>query len=261
MDAVRLDVALVGRGLCASRERAQQAIRSGLVKVNGQTAVKCSVKVSDSDALELLGAVHPYVGRGGLKLEHALDAFCVLPDGQVCLDVGASTGGFTDVLLRRGARLVYAVDVGAGQLDASLRADDRVVVREHTNARSLTATDFDPRPTLAVMDVSFISIRLILPALRDVLGDAGRVISLVKPQFEAGPKVLDKHGVVGDRRVHEQVLIALRDQAPSLGWHLRALTGSPILGGSGNREFLADWVTREVPPPSDDDIRALVRNG
>lgn len=260
---LRADVALFARGLAVSRERAQSLIASGLVTLNRKPLNKPSVRVSDADVLEVLGSDYPYVSRGGLKLEKALQRFHVDPTGCVCLDVGASTGGFTDVLLRSGAKRVYAVDVGAGQLDASLAADARVVSMEHTNARTLNASQFPILPTLAVMDVSFISIRLILPALFALLGDEGRVVSLVKPQFEAGPQHLGKKGVVGSARVHLDVLRQIVDFAPTLGWTVRAMESSPIAGTAGNLEFLADFVplSRCVEPaPTPEALRALVES-
>lgn len=264
MDAenlLRLDVALHARGLCPSRERAQSLIRAGLVAVNGHPCAKPSAKVLEADSIELLGTDHPYVSRGGLKLEKALRMFGADPSGRVCVDVGASTGGFTDVLLRGGARKVYAVDVGAGQLSPALAADPRVVSMEHTNARTLSADMFPEPPSLAVMDVSFISIQLILPALFRLLGESGRVISLIKPQFEAGPQALGKKGVVSSAHVHKQVLAQICSFVPTLGWRVRALDFSPVCGGDGNLEFLADLVPAAEAGPAPigrDEIRRLV---
>ncbi len=238
--AMRADAALAERGLASSREKAQRLIAAGLATVNGQPIKKPAQKVRESDALAVLGAEHPYVSRGGLKLEKALKVFGVNARGAVCVDIGASTGGFTDVLLKRGAAKVYAVDVGTGQLDPSLRADARVVSLERVNARALEAGMFDERPTLAVMDVSFISIRLILPAALAVLGDGGRMIALVKPQFEAGRQAVGKGGIVSSSAAHRQVLRDIADFMPTLGWRVRALDFSPIAGGDGNIEFLAD---------------------
>ena len=257
---IRADVALTARGLVASRERAQELINSGLVALNGVLLEKCSIRVSDSDELTVLGAVHPYVSRGGLKLARALESFGVDPAGCVCMDIGASTGGFTDVLLQNGAAKVYAIDVGTGQLDTRLKADPRVISMEHTNARELRADLFDEAPKLGVMDVSFISIELILPAAFEVLGNAGRMISLIKPQFEAGPKKLGKKGIVSDPRVHMEVLERIVRFAPTLGWRVRALDHSPIAGTAGNLEFLGDFVpaARCDHSPSADEIRALV---
>lgn len=241
-DRVRLDTELVRRGLAPSRERAQRLIDAGLVKVNGQPARKPAEKIAAGAALQVLGADMPYVSRGGLKLEKALDAFGVDPAGRVCLDIGASTGGFTDVLLRRGARRVYAVDVGVGQLDPGIAADDRVVSMERVNARAMTADMFPETPALAVMDVSFISIRLILPATLSILGDRGRMLTLVKPQFEAGRQDVGKRGIVSSPKAHVRVLEELVFFVPALGWRVRALGFSPITGGDGNIEFLADIV-------------------
>ena len=259
-DRLRADAALVRRGLSASRERARTLIESGLVTLNGTVLSKPAQKASETDVLAVTGAAHPYAGRGGLKLEKALRAFGVDPRGHVCMDIGASTGGFTDVLLQNGAAKVYAIDVGAGQLDARLAADPRVVNLEHTNARALRRDMFDPPPSLAVMDVSFISIRLILPAAFQVLG-GGRMISLVKPQFEAGRAGVGKRGIVSDPAVHARVLREIVDFAPTLGWVVRALDYSPVAGGDGNIEFLADLVPRDRAEKSadPDGIDALVR--
>lgn len=239
----RLDVALVARGLAESRERAQAMILSGNVFLKGQRADKASLQVAEGDSLEVRGAPHPYVSRGGLKLEKALDAFSVNAQGAVAMDVGASTGGFTDVLLRAGAAHVYAIDVGYGQLDWRLRNDPRVTVMERTNARHLEPDQFPERPTLAVMDVSFISIRLILPALAAILPPDGRIITLVKPQFEAGRERVGKKGVVRDPAVHLDVLDTLRRYAESIGWQVQHADFSPVTGPEGNIEFLFDLVS------------------
>lgn len=258
---LRADVALVRRGLAPSRERAQRLIESGLATLNGKPLARSSARVSDDDRLDVLGSDLPYVGRGGFKLAHALAAFGADPSGQVCMDVGASTGGFTDVLLRAGAKLVYAIDVGSEQLAPSLRSDPRVVSMEHTNARALRADMFPQPPRFAAMDVSFISIRLILPSALAILGPEGRMIALIKPQFEAGPHRLGKKGVVSDPAVHADVLREMIAFAPSLGWRIRAIEPSPIAGGSGNLEFLADFVPDCAGAPSVDEarIREVVR--
>ena len=260
-ERMRADAALKARGLAASRERAQALIAAGLAAVNGRPIEKPAQKVGPEDVLTVLGDVHPYVGRGGLKLEKALQCFGIDPSGRVCMDIGASTGGFTDVLLRSGAAHVYAIDVGAGQLDPSLASDPRVTSMERVNARALTAAMFPRRPTLAVMDVSFISIRLILPAALAVLGEAGRLVSLVKPQFEAGRDRVGKGGVVSSPKAHAQVLREIVDFAPTLGWRVRAVDFSPIAGGSGNLEFLADCLPGEVSKGqvSEADIERAVR--
>ena len=237
---MRADAALVARGLVSSRQRAQALIGKGLATVNGAIIDKPARKVAESDVLAIIGDAHPYVSRGGLKLEKALQVFDVDVNGLVCLDVGASTGGFTDVLLQGGALHVYAVDVGVAQLHESLRSDPRVTSMERVNARTLTRSMFPRLPALAVMDVSFISVRLILPALFDLLGDEGRVVSLIKPQFEAGRQRVGKRGIVSKAEIHRQVLQAVVDFAPSLGWRVAGLDFSPIAGGDGNLEFLAD---------------------
>lgn len=259
---IRADVALVARGLAASRERAQGLIESGFVMLNAKPLSKCSVKVTDADVLEIVGNDLPYVSRGGFKLEKALKVFGVDPTGTVCMDVGASTGGFTDVLLQNGAKKVYAIDVGQGQLDARLLEDPRVVSMEHTNARELQPEMFPEPPTLAVMDVSFISIRLILPAAFRVLGESGRMLSLIKPQFEAGPKNIGKKGIVSDPKVHIDVLKQIVDFAPTLGWRVRKLDFSPIAGTSGNLEFLGDFVSDSACStlsPTIDEIKSIVQ--
>ena len=239
-DKQRLDVALVQRGLAASRERGQTLIMSGVVFVNNQRADKASLVVAAADAVEVRGAAHPYVSRGGLKLEKAMSAFHVDPTDMVCMDIGASTGGFTDVLLRAGARRVYAIDVGYGQLDWKLRSDPRVTVMERTNARTLTPGLFDDTPTLCVMDVSFISIKLILPVAAQVMGGAGRFVTLVKPQFEAGRHRVGKKGVVRDPAVHVEVLEDILGFVASMGWQVWGADFSPVTGPEGNIEFLFD---------------------
>ena len=255
---MRADAALAARGLAASREKARQLIEAGLATVNGVVIPKPATRVRDEDALAVLGEVCPYVSRGGFKLKKALQAFGVNVTGMVCMDIGASTGGFTDVLLQSGARRVYAIDVGTGQLDAKLASDPRVTVMEHVNARTLTANMFPVRPTLAVMDVSFISIRLILPAALSVLGEGGRMVTLVKPQFEAGRQAVGKRGIVSDPQAHRQVLRDLVAFAPTLGWRVAALDFSPIAGGDGNIEFLAEIAPAQhcscTVSPSDIDV-------
>jgi 23S rRNA (cytidine1920-2'-O)/16S rRNA (cytidine1409-2'-O)-methyltransferase len=260
-EKTRADTALVTRGLAASREKAQALIAAGLTLMNGAPIAKPSAKVGINDELTVLGRAIPYVSRGGLKLEKALKAFGVDPRDMVCLDIGASTGGFTDVLLQNGARLVYAVDVGSGQLDPSLAADRRVVSMERVNARALTPDMFPERPALAVMDVSFISVRLILPAAFAVLGDSGRMITLVKPQFEAGRKAVGKGGIVTSRAAHAEVLRSIVGFAPTLGWHVARMDYSPIAGGDGNIEFLAELLpgVPERPVIGPEEIDALVR--
>jgi 23S rRNA (cytidine1920-2'-O)/16S rRNA (cytidine1409-2'-O)-methyltransferase len=232
---VRLDQALVAQGLVPSRQRAQAMVRAGLVRVGGEVADRPDQLVSPSVRIDLEG-VKGYVSRGGDKLAAALDAFRVDPAGRVCLDVGASTGGFTDLLLQRGAKRVIAVDVGYGQLAWSLRQDPRVTVLERVNIRHL---DRLPVPAdLAVIDVSFISLRLVLPRVRELLSAPGDVVALVKPQFEVGKGSVGKGGVVRDSDQHRQVLSELRHFAEESGYTIGGEIPSPILGAKGNREFL-----------------------
>lgn len=230
----RLDQALVERGLAATRERAQAMIKAGLVRVGGEGVSRPDQLVDDAQALELLGSA-PYVSRGGEKLAAALDTFGLDVSGRSGLDVGASTGGFTDVLLQRGAARVIAVDVGYGQLAWSLRQDPRVMVMERVNIRHLQTL---PAPAdLAVIDVSFISLRLVLPRVQALLSPPGDVIALVKPQFEVGKGEVGKGGIVRDPLQHERVLQELRSFAGGLGYRLLGEMPSPILGTKGNREF------------------------
>lgn len=231
----RLDQALVERGLSASRERAQTMVRAGLVKVSGVTTERPDRMVAADQLIEVAGAA-TYVSRGGEKLAAALDAFAIDPRGRGCLDVGASTGGFTDVLLQRGAARVIAVDVGYGQLAWSLRQDPRVIVLERVNIRHL---DRLPAPAdLAVIDVSFISLRLVLPRVRQLLDPPGDVIALVKPQFEVGKGSVGKGGIVRNPELHRQVLSELSTFAAEIGYTVTGEVPSPIPGAKGNREFL-----------------------
>ena len=238
----RLDQALVERGLCESREKAKRAVLAGQVRVNAQPARKPSDPVKPDDALTL-DAGEKYVSRGGHKLEHALQHFQLDVAGLAALDLGASTGGFTDCLLQHGAAKVFAVDVGRGQLAWKLRQDPRVVVMEKTNARHLTAAQF-PQPfapaDLAVIDCSFISLRKILPAAVALLKPDGKIVALIKPQFEAGKAEADKgRGVIRDAAIHERVLAELQKfVAEQSGLCWRNVVESPLLGPAGNKEFL-----------------------
>jgi 23S rRNA (cytidine1920-2'-O)/16S rRNA (cytidine1409-2'-O)-methyltransferase len=237
----RLDTLLVERGLVATRERARALILAGQVRVNGHPATKAGHTVHPDDDVTLDAADHPYVGRGGLKLAHALDAFGISPAGRIGLDIGASTGGFTDVLLQRGAVTVVAVDVGHGQLDWKLRNDPRVVVMERQNARTLTPQQLPEgarRFALITIDVSFISLRQILPVLPPLLEEGGDVVALVKPQFEAGREEVGKGGIVRDEEVHKRVVEEVTAAARVLGLQSAGLVESPITGMEGNREFL-----------------------
>ncbi len=238
----RLDQALVDRGLCASREKAKRAIMAGQVRINDRPAAKPSDPVKESDRLSLV-TPEKYVSRGGIKLEHALEFFHLAPEGMRALDLGASTGGFTDCLLQHGATAVCAIDVGHGQLAWKLRQDPRVTVRERTNARELTPASLDPEfapVPLIVIDCSFISLRKLIPPAVALLAAGGKIVALIKPQFEAGKAEADQGaGVIRDPRVHERVIAELRafvSAQPGLAW--RGTTESPILGPAGNKEFL-----------------------
>jgi 23S rRNA (cytidine1920-2'-O)/16S rRNA (cytidine1409-2'-O)-methyltransferase len=235
---IRLDVLLVERGLVASRERARALILAGHVRVEGQVVSKAGTAIPRAAQIDLAEPDHPYVGRGGLKLVHAIDTFAVAVEGRRGLDIGASTGGFTDVLLKRGARDVIALDVGHNQLDWRLRSDPRVIVREGVNARSLAPGDVPHRVDIVTIDVAFISLRHILPEVPQVLAPGADVIALVKPQFEAGRDEVGKGGIVSDPAVHDAVIARVTEDAVAVGLERIGLTPSPITGATGNREFL-----------------------
>ncbi|TAM48657.1 MAG: TlyA family RNA methyltransferase [Acidobacteria bacterium] len=234
----RLDQALVERGLAPSRARAQSWILAGLVRVDGELADKAGRTVAAQSRIEVIGPDHPWVSRGGVKLAAALAAFAVDPAGKRCLDVGASTGGFTHVLLEGGAAKVVALDVGRGQLDWKLRSDPRVVVMEGVNARLLVANDVPGPFAIITADVSFISLRLVLPALVGLLAAGGDVVALVKPQFEAGRGQVGKGGVVRDPEVREHAIVAVLEAAAALGLACMGRIPSPIPGPAGNVEEL-----------------------
>lgn len=234
----RLDVLLVEKGLCESRSRAQAVIMSGEVYVNGQKSDKPGTPTDVEAEIEIRGNACPYVSRGGLKLEKALRDFCVDPTGLTCLDSGASTGGFTDCLLQNGAKQVFAIDVGYGQLAWSIRTDPRVVCMERTNIRYVTPEQLGTPVQLAVIDVSFISLRIVLPAVKALLSADGQIICLIKPQFEAGKENVGKKGVVRDPAVHQAVLNSFLQLADELQMTVCNLTFSPVKGPEGNIEFL-----------------------
>ncbi len=236
----RLDVAIVSRGLCDSREQARRLILAGEVKVNDQLVDKASRKVGEDDRIELK-TKPKYVGRGGLKLEGALDHFEVDPMGWVCADIGASTGGFTDCLLQRGAAKVYCFDVGTNQLVYRIREDERVVAREKFNARYLTPEDVGEAVKLAVMDLSFISLTKVLPAVFSVLADDGMVVCLIKPQFELDRDDIGKGGIVRDDKLRQKAVDKIREFVRDAGRQWRGVTESSITGTDGNQEYLA-WI-------------------
>lgn len=234
----RLDVLLTQKGLCDSRSRAQALIMSGEVYVNGLKCDKAGTAVEVEARIEVRGNACPYVSRGGLKLEKALRDFGVDPTGFVCSDSGASTGGFTDCLLQKGAKKVFAIDVGYGQLAWSIRTDERVVCMERTNIRYVKPEDLGEPLDLSVVDVSFISLRIVLPAIKNLLKPTGQIVCLIKPQFEAGKDKVGKKGVVRDAAVHEEVLNGFLTVAAELELTVRNLTFSPVKGPEGNIEFL-----------------------
>lgn len=241
MSRIRLDDALVERGLAEDIFLARALIMEGRVYIFEEKADKPSQMVQQTDALSVRGDLNPFVSRGGHKLDKALKVFCVDAKDRVCVDLGSSTGGFTDVLLRAGAKKVYAVDVGYGLLDWKLRNDERVRVMERTNARRIRPDQFDPRPSLGVTDVSFISLKAVLPAAFACLeGPERRFVALIKPQFEARSEQVGKKGVVRDPEVHFEVVRGIVDFLPELGWRAQGLSYSPITGPEGNIEFLLD---------------------
>ena len=257
MKKIRLDQLVFDLGLAESRERAKTTIMSGLIFVNGQRVDKPGTAIDPAARIELHGEPLPFVSRGGYKLDKALKVFPVDPAGKTCLDCGASTGGFTDVLLQHGAGKVYAVDVGYGQLAWKLRTDERVVNLERTNLRYITKEQIPEPIALAVMDVSFISIRLVIPAVKALLLPDADFICLIKPQFEAGREEVGKKGVVRDSAVHERVIREVLDFIPTVGMTAEGLDFSPIKGPEGNIEYLCHLKNR-AGEPREFDIPALV---
>ena len=253
----RLDVLLVKRNLAASREKAKAIIMSGIVYVDGQKEDKAGTTFPEEAMIEVRGHTLPYVSRGGLKLEKAIKNFDVNVEGKVCTDVGSSTGGFTDCMLQNGAVKVFAIDVGRGQLDWKLRQDPRVVCMEKTNIRYVTPADIEDRIQFSSIDVSFISLRIVLPAIRSLLKPSGQVLCLIKPQFEAGKEKVGKKGVVRDPEVHRQVLDGFVELARQLEFAILGLTFSPVKGPEGNIEFLAH-LTREPREGICPDTAAIV---
>ena len=234
----RLDEALVARGLAENRTRARALIMAGLVYAGERRLEKAGMTIADDLAIEVRGKEHPWVSRGGVKLAHALDTFVIDPSGLIALDIGASTGGFTDVLLARGARRVYAVDVGHGQLHWKLRNDPRVSVLERTNARNLDRTAIPKPPDLIACDASFIGLETVLPAALALAAPSATLVALIKPQFEVGKGRVGKGGVVRDPALHEEVCERIRAWLEAQDWTVLGLTESPILGPEGNKEFL-----------------------
>ena len=240
MEKVRLDVLMHERGLVENLESAKAVVMSGSVFVGGVRAVKPGMPVQPKVDVEVRGKLE-YVSRGGLKLAKALMHFGISPEGKTCIDCGASTGGFTDCLLKNGARLVYSIDVGYGQLAWRLRNDSRVCVMERTNIRYVTPEMFEAKPELAVMDVSFISLALVLPVVRELLTEDSEALCLIKPQFEAARENVEKRGVVRDPKTHKNVLDAFMRDAVQSGFHVKGLTYSPVRGPNGNIEYFG-WL-------------------
>ena len=238
MKKIRLDVYLTENGLAPSREKAKAYIMAGTVYVNNQKTDKAGALVSDEDSVEMRGKKMPYVSRGGLKLEKAVNSFGLDLSGTVCMDAGASTGGFTDCMLKNGATKVYSVDVGYGQLAWELRTDERVVNLERTNVRYLTQEQVPEKVNFISADLSFISLKLVLPVLKNFLTDDGQMVCLIKPQFEAGRENVGKKGVVRDKSVHEEVIQNIYDFANSVGLFAHGLDFSPVRGPEGNIEYL-----------------------
>ena len=243
MDKIRIDVLLTEKGLAPSREKAKAMIMAGQVYVDQVRIDKAGTMVPDSAEPEIRGHAIPYVSRGGLKLEKALDVFSVRPEGRICVDCGASTGGFSDVLLKNGAKKIYAIDVGYGQLAWSIRNDPRVVVMERTNIRNVTEEQVPDEPDLAAIDVSFISLKLVFPVLRRIMAPTAEICCLIKPQFEAGREKVGKKGVVKEAATHAEVLENVIAYAGESGFSVRGLTFSPVRGPEGNIEFLGHFVS------------------
>ena len=257
----RVDVLAYKQGLFDTREQAKRGVMAGLVidVINGHRYDKPGEKIDESTELKIKGEKLKYVSRGGLKLEKALDVFGLSLEGLTTLDIGASTGGFTDVMLQAGAAHVYAVDVGTNQLAWKLRQDERVTSMEQFNFRYATREDFSTLPQFASIDVSFISLALILPALSNLLENGNQVVALIKPQFEAGREQVGKNGIVKDPAVHERVLMQVRDFAQESSFSMKGLDFSPIQGGHGNIEFIAFLEKEETPSSlSDQDLQAVV---
>ncbi|MCD8181377.1 MAG: TlyA family RNA methyltransferase [Firmicutes bacterium] len=254
MAKIRLDALLVKNGLAQSRERAKAVIMAGQVYIDNQKCDKAGQPVDESAAVEVRGETLKYVSRGGLKLEKAMSEFPISLEGKTAMDIGASTGGFTDCMLQNGARRVFAVDVGYGQFAWKLRQDERVVNMERTNIRYVTPEDIGEEIDFASIDVSFISLRLVLPVAKNLLSADGEIVALIKPQFEAGREQVGKKGVVKDIRIHIEVIKKVLDFARSIDLYVAGLSYSPIKGPEGNIEYLAYLKKKECPDTVTDDF-------
>lgn len=254
----RLDVFMLRSGLCDSRQKAQVLIKNGQVSVNGNIISKSSFSVGEKDNIQIVGETCEFVSRGGLKLKKALEVFSVDVSGKVCVDIGASTGGFTDCLLKNNAKFVYAVDVGHDQLDKKLLNDNRVKSMEGINIRDLSLEEFEKKPTLAVCDVSFISLRLVLPHINRILEEDSQAIVLIKPQFEAGRQHIKKGGIVKDKKVHMSVINSVIDYCLENGFSVNALDFSPIRGKEGNVEYLLHLTLKKYPENFIENVKIVV---
>lgn len=252
MTKIRLDALLVNKGMTQSRERAKALIMAGQVYIDNQKCDKAGLMVEETVTPEVRGEQLKYVSRGGLKLEKAMNEFPISLDGKIAMDIGASTGGFTDCMLQNGAKKVYAVDVGYGQFAWKLRQDERVVNMERTNIRYVTPADIDDKLDFASIDVSFISLKLVLPVARELLADDGEIVALIKPQFEAGRGQVGKKGVVRDINVHYEVVKTVLDFAREAGFFVAGLSFSPVKGPEGNIEYLAYLKKSEYNDTTDD---------
>ena len=255
---IRLDQYLVQHGMIQSRERAKALIMAGVVFVNEQKVDKAGEMIKEDAKVEVRGHDIGYVSRGGLKLEKAMQCFPLTPNGKVCMDIGASTGGFTDCMLQNGAVKVYSVDVGHGQLAWKLRNDERVVCMEKTNIRYVTPDDIEDRIAFASIDVSFISLTKVLPSVKELLTDDGEIVCLIKPQFEAGREKVGKKGVVRDQKVHVEVVEMIVDFARQIGFKTLDLSYSPIKGPEGNIEYLLYITKDQTKENKEFDIKAMV---
>lgn len=254
----RLDVFMLHSGLCDSRQKAQVLIKKGQVSVNGNIVLKNSFSVCENDNIQIIGEACEFVSRGGLKLKKALEVFSVDVTEKVCVDIGASTGGFTDCLLKHNAQFVYAVDVGHDQLDKKLLNDNRVKNMEGINIRDLSLEEFEKRPTFAVCDVSFISLRLVFPHINKILEENSQAIVLVKPQFEAGREHIKKGGIVKDKKVHVSVINSVISYCLENGFSANALDYSPITGKDGNVEYLLHLTLKKCPENFIKNVKSVV---
>ncbi len=257
----RIDIALAERGICKSRSRAKRLLKDGLVLHNGSICTKPAELVKDEDTLSLIGEDIPYVGKGGLKLREALHSFPIRVADRICMDVGASTGGFTDCMLQNGAKRVYAIDVGKKQLDESLRNDPRVVNLEEHDVRLMKTADMQDEPDFCSIDVSFISLTLVLPAVYRLLADVSECVALIKPQFEAGRANIGKKGIVRSEAVHQEVLEQIIAFARNIGFSVQGLCPSPIRGGegNGNTEYLVYLVKGSDMEEPEFDLKTMIR--